>query len=424
MAAGAYNLRSPGRSAPQVGPLNGNAMSTAEEQIRQLARRCERILSEQELLGKLQRSVKSGKPLRIKFGMDPTAPDVTLGHAVPLKVIRQFQDWGHKAVLIIGDYTARVGDPSGRNTTRPVLSGEQIDANAKTYIAQVEKILLHDPAHLEVRFNGEWLAKMDLIEIIKLASRKTVAQLLAREDFAKRHAEGVDIRLHEILYPLLQGWDSVQINADVEMGGSDQLFNNLVGREFQKEEGQEAQVVIVTPLLVGTDGQIKMSKSKGNYIGVTDEPGEMFGKVMSVPDRLLEMYFTLLTDIPKEEFAGQINTDPRNAKVRLARALVAWLHGEEAGAAAQERFEKVIVGREIPDEMPVVEIERGPHQLGPLLVKAGLAASNGEAMRKMREGAVRLDGVKVTDPKQEHTFEKPVVLQLGNRRFARLVVGK
>jgi tyrosyl-tRNA synthetase len=395
-------------------------MMTPEEQIRILGRRCERILSEQELVGKLQRSSKTGKPLRIKMGMDPTAPDVTLGHAVPLRVIRQFQEWGHKAVIIIGDYTARVGDPSGQNTTRPVLSGEQIDANAKTYVAQVGKILLTDEAHLEVRYNGEWLGKMNLVDVIRLASRKTVAQILAREDFAKRHAEGVDIRLHEILYPLLQGWDSVQIKADVEMGGSDQLFNNLVGREFQKEEGQEAQVVIVTPLLVGTDGHIKMSKSKGNYIGVTEEPGEMFGKVMSVPDRLLEMYYTLLTDLPKEEFTGQIASDPRNAKVRLGRWIVSWLHGEAAGAAAQERFEKVIVGKEIPDEMPVVEIERGAHQLGPLLVKAGLAASNGEAMRKMREGAVRLDGVKMSDPKQEHTFDKPVVLQLGNRKFARL----
>jgi tyrosyl-tRNA synthetase len=266
---------------------------------------------------------------------------------------------------------------------------------------------------------------MNLVEIIKLASRKTVAQVLAREDFAKEHAEGVDIRLHEFIYPLLQGWDSVQIHADVEMGGSDQLFNNLVGREFQKEEGQEPQVVMVTPLLVGTDGADQDVQEQGELHrrDRCSRGTDMFGKMMSVPDRLLEMYYTLLTDIPKEDYAGQIVSDPRNAKVRLARTLVSWLHGEEAGAAAQERFEKVIVGKEIPDEMPVVEIERGPHQLGPLLVKAGLAASNGEAIRKMREGAVRLDGVKVTDPRQEHTFEKPVVLQLGNRKFARLVVG-
>src|SRR4051812_15525748 len=246
---------------------------TIDDQIRILARRCERIVPEAALRAKLKRSAETGKPLRIKLGMDPTAPDVTLGHAVPLSVVRQFQNWGHKAVLIIGDYTARVGDPSGRNSTRPVLTGEEIDRNAKTYVAQVGKILLTDPDHLEVRFNGEWLAKMNLVDIIKLASRKSVAQVLTREDFAKRYADGVDIRLHEILYPLLQGWDSVCINADVEMGGSDQLFNNLVGREFQKEESTEGQCVIVTPLLVGTDGQAKMSKTKGNYIAVTDPPG-------------------------------------------------------------------------------------------------------------------------------------------------------
>src|ERR1700712_3921362 len=243
-----------------------------DQQIALLGRRCERMLTEQDLRKKLQRSAETGKPLRIKLGMDPTAADVTLGPAVPLSVIRQFQDWGHKAVLIIGDYTARVGDPTGRNKTRPQLTGEEIDANAKTYVAQVGKILLTDPDHLEVRYNGEWLGKMGLVDIIKLASRKSVAQGLTREDFANRYAAGVDIRLHEILYPLLQGWDSVMIEADVEMGGSDQLFNNMVGREFQKEEGKEGQVVIVTPLLVGTDGAKKMSKSLGNYIGVNDPP--------------------------------------------------------------------------------------------------------------------------------------------------------
>src|SRR3954469_16612889 len=238
-----------------------------QEQMTILSRRAERILNETDLKAKLERSTKTGKPLRIKFGMDPTAPDVTLGHAVPMKIIRQFQDWGHKAVLIIGDYTARVGDPSGRNTLRPVLSGEQIDANAKTYVDQVGKILLTDPRHLEVRYNGEWLAKMRLGDIIKLSGRMTVAQVLAREDFSKRFNEQSELRLHELIYPLLQGWDSVVIDADVEMGGSDQLFNNLVGREFQKEDGKESQVVMVTPLLVGTDGHVKMSKSKGNYIG-------------------------------------------------------------------------------------------------------------------------------------------------------------
>jgi tyrosyl-tRNA synthetase len=403
---------------------------TPQEQVRVLSRRCERILSEQELIHKLGRSSQTGKPLRIKMGMDPTAPDVTLGHAVPLKVIRQFQDWGHKAVIIIGDYTARVGDPSGQNSTRPVLSGEQIDSNAKTYVAQVGKILLTDEEHLEVRYNGEWLGKMNLVDIIKLASRKTVAQLLAREDFAKRHAAGVDIRLHEILYPLLQGWDSVQINADVEMGGSDQLFNNLVGREFQKEEGQEPQVVMVTPLLVGTDGAIKMSKSKGNYIAVTEAPSDMFGKIMSVPDKLLEMYYTLLSDLPASEFAAQIATDPRNSKVRLAKMLVEWLHGPQAASEAVERFEKVIVGKEIPDEMPTRVLDGGAFGIAQLLTLAGLAKSNSEAMRKIKEGAVKIDGEKITNERQQisfsahesdsvRTMKDSFVLQLGNRRFVR-----
>src|SRR5215212_7806450 len=272
------------------------APMTIDEQIAALARRSERILSEDDLRRKLAASEKSDRPLRVKFGMDPTAPDVTLGHAVPMKIIRQFQDWGHKAVLIIGDYTARVGDPTGRNQTRKVLTGEEIDANAKTYVEQIGKILLTDEAHLEIRYNGEWLGKMGLVDVIKLASRKSVAQVLAREDFANRYSQGIDIRLHEILYPLLQGWDSVMTEADVEMGGSDQLFNNLVGREFQKEEGGHGQVVIVTPLLVGTDGTKKMSKSLGNYIGVTDAPAGpdgMFGKVMKLPDELMDSYYTL-----------------------------------------------------------------------------------------------------------------------------------
>jgi tyrosyl-tRNA synthetase len=394
-----------------------------DQQLALLSRRCERILGEEDLRKKLDRSVRTGKPLRIKFGMDPTAPDVTLGHAVPLKVIRQFQEWGHKAVLIIGDYTARVGDPTGRNRTRPQLSGEEIDCNAQTYVAQVVKILLNDPQHLEVRYNGEWLGKMGLVDVIKLAARKSVAQVLTREDFAKRYAEGVDIRLHEILYPLLQGWDSVMIDADVEMGGSDQLFNNLVGREFQKEEGKEGQAVIVTPLLVGTDGTDKMSKSKGNYICVTDPAGGdggMFGKIMKLPDHLMESYYTLLTDLPKEEFLPLIQSNPRDAKVRLAKLMIAWLHDAGAADAAEKAFVTATHGG-IPDEMPEVSIGgAGPHKLAPLMVKAGMAASHGEAMRKMKEGAVKIDGEKVTDHQKEYTFDQPVVLQMGSRKFARL----
>src|SRR3954470_4083225 len=351
-------------------------MPTIDEQIRALARRCERMLNEDDLRAKLKRSAESGKPLRIKLGMDPTAPDVHLGHAVPLGIVRQFQEWGHKAVIIIGDYTARVGDPSGRNKTRPPLTGEEIDANAKTYVAQVGKVLLTDPAHLEIRYNGEWLGAMNLVDIIKLAARKSVAQVLTREDFAKRYAEGVDIRLHEIFYPLLQGWDSVCIDADVEMGGSDQLFNNLVGREFQKEEGKEGQCVIVTPLLVGTDGAKKMSKSLGNYIALTDPPSGadgMFGKVMSLPDNLMEMYYTLLTDLPEADFKELIRDRPRDAKIKLAKHIITWLHNKEAADAAEAEFIKVFSKKEIPDEMPEVVVGTGPHKIAALIVKAGLA---------------------------------------------------
>jgi tyrosyl-tRNA synthetase len=395
-------------------------MPTADEMISLLSRRCERIIVEDDLRRKLSRG--GGKPLRIKFGMDPTAPDVTLGHAVPLRIIRMFQDWGHKAVLIIGDYTARVGDPSGRNQTRPALSGEEIDANAKTYVAQVGKILLTDPAHLEIRYNGEWLSKLNLVDIIKLASRKTVAQVLTRDDFAKRYAQGVNIQLHEILYPLLQGWDSVIVEADVEMGGSDQLFNNMVGREFQQEDGKDGQVVIVTPLLVGTDGVKKMSKSMKNYIAVTDPPSGqdgMFGKVMSLPDQLMESYYQLLTDLPMEEVRLQIAAKPRDAKIRLAKEIITWLHDPHAADAAEAEFVKVFSKGEVPDEMPEFAIGAGPHRVTHLLVQTKLAASNGEASRKIKEGAVSVDGEKVTDPQKEVTIDKPTVLKLG-RKYARV----
>jgi tyrosyl-tRNA synthetase len=398
-------------------------MPTIDEQIAALGRRCERILSEEDLRKKLERSQKTGKPLRIKLGMDPTAPDVHLGHAVPLSIVRQFQDWGHKAVIIIGDYTARVGDPTGRNQTRKILSGEEIDANAKTYVAQIGEVLLTDPQHLEIRYNSEWLGKMGLVDIIKLAARKSVAQVLTREDFAKRYAAGIDIRLHEILYPLLQGWDSVEIEADVEMGGSDQLFNNLVGREFQKDEGKDGQVVIVTPLLVGTDGVKKMSKSLGNYVGVTDPPSGqdgMFGKIMSLPDALMESYYQLLTDLPMDQVREQIRTKPRDAKIALAKQVITKLHSKEAADAAEAEFIKVFSKKEVPDEMPEFQVGPGPHRLAPVIVSAGLAASNGEAIRKIKEGAVQLDGQKTTDFQKEYTFDKPTVLKLG-RKYARLM---
>jgi tyrosyl-tRNA synthetase len=399
---------------------------TTDEQIQTLARRSERIVPEAELRAKLERSQKSGKPLRIKLGMDPTAPDVHLGHAVPLRVVRQFQDWGHKAVLIIGDYTARVGDPSGRSKTRPQLSGEEIDANAKTYVAQVGKILLTDAQHLEIRYNGEWFSKMSLLDILKLTSKKSVAQMLEREDFKNRYTTGVDIRIHEFLYPLMQGYDSVMIDADVEMGGSDQLFNNLVGRDLQEEAGKPGQAVIVTPLLVGLDGVKKMSKSLKNYVGITDPPSGpdgMFGKIMSLPDALMEPYYQLLTDLPMDDVRARIKASPRDAKIALAKHVIAWFHHQSAADQAEAEFVKQFVKHEAPDEMPEVSIGDlgpGPHKLPPLLVKAGLAASNSEGTRKLKEGAVSVDGEKVTDVTKTLTLDKAVVLKLG-RKYARLV---
>jgi tyrosyl-tRNA synthetase len=390
-----------------------------DQQIQILARRAERILSEEDL----RRKLASGRQLRIKIGLDPTAPDVTLGHCVPLSVIRQFQEWGHKAVVIIGDYTARVGDPSGRNELRPMLSGETIDANAKTYVEQIGKVLLTDPEHFEIRYNGQWLAKMNLVDIIKLASRMTLAQVMQRDDFAKRFNETTEIRLHELLYPLLQGWDSVNIDADVELGGSDQLFNNLVGREFQKEEGKEPQVVIVTPLLIGTDGAKKMSKSMGNYIAVNDQPSGdngMFGKVMRLPDNLMEQYYLLLTDIPEADFKPAIFANPRDAKVRLAKHLLSWLYSNEAADKAEQDFMRATHGG-VPEQMPELKIGPGPHKLAPVMVRAGFVSSNAEGIRKINECAVKLDGEKVIDAAKEYAFDKPVVLQLGSRKFVRLI---
>ncbi len=397
-------------------------MPSPDDVIASLRRRCDRILTE----GDLRKKLESGKPLRIKLGMDPTAPDVTLGHCVPLKVIRQFQEHGHKAVLIIGDYTARVGDPTGVNATRPMLTGEEIDRNAETYVEQIGRVLMTDDEHLEVRRNGEWLGKLDLVGLIKLAARKTVAQVLDRDDFQKRYAAKQEIGLHEFMYPLLQGYDSIAVEADVEMGGSDQLFNNLVGREFQQAEGQSppaGQCVIVTPLLVGTDGAMKMSKSKGNYVAVTDPAGGdggMFGKIMSLPDGVMEQYYRLLTDVPTEEYEAAIATSPRDAKVRLAKTIITEFHNADAADDAEKQFMTATHGG-IPDDITEQQVAAGPHGVIALLVDAGFVASNGEAMRLIKQGGVKLDGVKVTNTKAELTVTTPTVLQAGKRKFVRLL---
>lgn len=399
---------------------------TPEEQLEQLRRGAAEIISEEELLEKLRRSRREGRPLRVKLGLDPTAPDIHLGHTVVLRKLRQFQDLGHQVVLIIGDFTGRIGDPTGKSVTRPQLTEEEVRANAATYARQLGKIL--DPARTEIVFNNDWLGRLTFAEVIHLAARYTVARMLERDDFAQRYREGRPIAIHEFLYPLAQAYDSVAVRADVELGGTDQKFNLLVGREIQREYGQEAQVALLMPLLEGTDGRDKMSKSLGNYIGIDEPPAEMFGKTMSIPDELIVKYMTLVTDLDLEEIrglergmaAGEVN--PRDAKLRLAHALVRMYHGQEAADAAREEFLRVFSRGELPSELPELAVAAGEMDAVRLLRETGMAASNSEARRLIGQGAVRLDGLRVTDPNAPLRIADGAVLQVGKRRFARLRV--
>ena len=335
------------------------------EQLKLLKRGTVEVFTEAELAEKLTNAAKDKRQLRIKLGLDPTSPDIHLGHTVVLRKMRQFQDLGHKAVLIIGDYTARIGDPTGQNTTRPMLSPEQIDKNAKTYFDQAGKILDTSSDKLEVRHNSEWLEKLTLMELIQIAAKKTIAQMLQRDSFKLRLEKGIDVYAHEFIYPLMQGYDSVAIKSDVELGGTDQTFNNLVGRDIQKAYNQPQQVVITVPILVGLDGKEKMSKSKGNYIGVTDEPNNMFGKVMSISDDMMANYFTLLTDLPAEKITELTNsqkTHPKEAKVLLAKTIISQFYDSGAADSAAEQFEKVFAQKQLPDEMPEFKLPAEPIQ--------------------------------------------------------------
>ncbi len=384
------------------------------------------IFTEAELSEKLGESAKTGRQLRIKLGLDPTSPDIHLGHTVVLRKMRQFQDLGHKAVLIIGDYTARIGDPSGQNTTRPMLSPQQIEANAKTYFEQAGKILDTSKEKLEVRHNSEWLARLNLADVLKLASNMTVAQMLERDTFELRYKKGDAIGTHEFLYPLMQGYDSYIVKSDVELGGTDQTFNNLVGRDIQRAYGQPAQVVITMPILVGLDGKEKMSKSKGNYIGVTDEPNDMFGKVMSISDNMMENYFTLLTDLPAEKIAELINpakTHPKEAKVLLGKTIVAQFYGDKDAQLAAEQFDKVFAQRQLPDDMPEIPISPEPIMASKLLVHCKLVPSSSEAKRMIKtQAAVSINGTKIDDPNMEITPAEGMVIQVGKRKFAKLMI--
>ncbi|MHC4482418.1 MAG: tyrosine--tRNA ligase [Planctomycetota bacterium] len=395
------------------------------EQIKVLKRGTIEIFTEEELAEKLAKAAKTSRQLRIKLGLDPTSPDIHLGHTVVLRKMRQFQDLGHKAVLIIGDYTARIGDPSGQDTTRPMLSTEQIQENAKTYFDQAGKILDTSKDKLEIRYNSEWLEKLTAMEIIQLVAKKTVAQMLQRDSFKKRLKADEDVFMHEFLYPLMQGYDSVIVKSDVELGGTDQTFNNLIGRDIQRAYGQPPQIVITTPILVGLDGKEKMSKSKGNYIGVTDEPNDMFGKVMSIADDMMENYFTLLTDLPLDRIAELTDpekTHPKEAKVLLGKTIVAQFHNERTAQLAAAEFEKVFAQKQLPDEIPDVVVADSAISVKQLLISCSLVKTGGEAKRMVAQGAVTIDGCKVTDPNAEIAPTTGMVIQVGKRKFAKIKI--
>jgi tyrosyl-tRNA synthetase len=395
------------------------------KQVELLKRGTVEIFNENELAERLAEAAKEKRQLRVKLGMDPTAPDIHLGHTVVMRKMRQFQDMGHKAVLIIGDYTARIGDPTGQNTTRPMLSPEQIEKNAKTYIQQAGKVLDTSKDKLEVRPNSEWLADLRLADIIKLTSSITVARMLERDTFEIRYKAGDAISMHEFLYPLMQGYDSVMVKADVELGGTDQTFNNLVGRDLQRINGQKPQIVITMPILVGLDGKEKMSKSKGNYIGVTDEPKDMFGKIMSISDDMMENYFTLLSDIPSEKIKELVNsrkTHPKQAKVLLGKTIVAQFYNQTAAEGAAAEFEKVFAQKQMPEDMPEVKISAQPVAAAKLLVHCSLVTSGGEAKRLISGGGMSIDGEKITDPNKSITPMNGMVVRAGKLKFAKLSV--
>ncbi|MHC4727870.1 MAG: tyrosine--tRNA ligase [Planctomycetota bacterium] len=395
------------------------------EQVDQLKRGTVEIFTEKEMSDKLTEASQTSRPLRIKLGLDPTSPDIHLGHTVVLRKMRQFQDLGHKAVLIIGDYTARIGDPTGQNATRPILSPEQIQENAKTYFEQAGKILNTSEEKLEIRYNSEWLAKLTLIELIQIAAKKTVAQMLQRDTFKKRLQADIDVYTHEFLYPLMQGYDSVMVKSDVELGGTDQTFNNLVGRDIQKGYGQKPQIVITMPILVGLDGNEKMSKSKGNYIGVTDEPNDMFGKIMSISDDMMENYYTLLTDQTIERIEELVNPDkthPKQAKVLLGKTIVSQFYNETAAQAAAAEFDKIFAQGQLPDEIPDVDIPAEPVAASKLLLHCKLVSSGGEAKRMIKQSAAAINGKKLNDPHAEITPKDGMIIRVGKRKFARLKV--
>ncbi len=413
---------------------------TTDQQLETLIRGCEHCYTVEELKKRLD----SGKQLRVKLGMDPTAPDLTLGHTVVLRKLRQFQDMGHKAVLIIGDYTARIGDPSGKSKTRPMLTPDQVKENAATYMKQAGKVLDLSEGKFEARHNSEWLEPMTCADVLRLMSQMTVARMMERDTFATRQAAGKEIFMHELLYPLMQARDSVAIESDVELGGTDQTFNNLCGRDLQRHAGQPPQIVMTLPLLVGTDGKMKMSKSMGNYVAVTDTPTDMFGKIMRIPDPLMRSYFELLTDTPEEKIAALTDgpdINPRDSKEQLAKTVIAQYHSQDAATAAADEFKRVHGGRRssssadgvsdfeasLPDDIPEIDIpdamiENGKADPISITVHCFQEKSRGVAKRLIAESGIRLNGEVIQDAQTPVAIKTGDILQRGKRKFVRVTL--
>ena len=397
---------------------------SVEEQLNVIKRGTVEIVPEDDLIEKLKKSRKVNKPLRIKLGCDPTRPDLHLGHSVILRKLRQFQDLGHHVILIIGDFTALIGDPTGQNKTRPSLTEEEIKENARTYLDQAGKILIGD--RTEIVYNSDWLSDMKFQDVILLSSKMTVARMIERDDFSKRYKNNESISLHEFLYPLAQGQDSVYLKSDVELGGTDQKFNLLVGRDLQKDDGQDPQVCLMMPLLVGTDGSMKMSKSYDNYIGIDEPANDMYGKSLSIPDDLMYSYYELVTDISTDELESvkeRIEKDPRNTKHDLAFTITRMYHGEKAAKEARKYFEQTVINKNIPDDAPELTFKVGStHRLLDIISDANLTSSNGETKRMMKQGGVSLDDDKIKSPGHEITFLSgdEFALKVGKRNFAKL----
>jgi tyrosyl-tRNA synthetase len=400
-----------------------------EEQLAYLKKGVAEIIPELELKASLEKSLKTGTPLRVYLGVDPTAPDLHLGHTVVLRKLKHFQDLGHTAIFLVGDFSAMIGDPTGVSETRPPLTREQVDANAKTYLEQVFKILDHDKT--EVRYNSEWLSNLSAEAIVRLCSKYRLARMLEREDFRSRLDKGQPISVHELLYPLLTAYDAVSLKSDVELGATEQKFNLLVHREIQREYGLPGQAILTMPILVGLDGQRKMSKSLGNYVGIMESPQEIFGKIMSIPDELMSSYYELVTDRTPQEITAmqkEIATGalhPMDAKMRLAEEVISSFHGAEAARKAAENFQRVFRDRQAPEEAKVEKLPRGPaRKLMALLVDLKLIPSKSEAERLIKQGGVEIGGVRIDDPRKDIDLSKPVqfLLRAGKKKFVRVVV--